>query len=140
MIMDDNDLNYMMDGTATIKVIGVGGAGNNAVNRMIEACRNNKYIGAKMKQDVEENVWVYIKQQMKSTKIDSPVKINFTWIEENKKRDLDNICFAKKFILDALVKANVLKNDTQNYVKGFSDTFLYSDKNSVIVEIEEIEE
>ena len=29
--------NYMMDGTATIKVIGVGGAGNNAVNRMIES-------------------------------------------------------------------------------------------------------
>ncbi len=38
MIMDNNEeLNYMMDGTATIKVIGVGGAGNNAVNRMIEA-------------------------------------------------------------------------------------------------------
>jgi len=38
MIMDNNeDLNYMMDGTATIKVIGVGGAGNNAVNRMIDA-------------------------------------------------------------------------------------------------------
>jgi cell division protein FtsZ len=34
---DDNNNNYMMDGTATIKVIGVGGAGNNAVNRMIEA-------------------------------------------------------------------------------------------------------
>ena len=27
----------MMDGTATIKVIGVGGAGNNAVNRMIDS-------------------------------------------------------------------------------------------------------
>ena len=38
MIMDSNEeLNYMMDGTATIKVIGVGGAGNNAVNRMIDA-------------------------------------------------------------------------------------------------------
>ncbi len=38
MIMDNSEeLNYMMDGTATIKVIGVGGAGNNAVNRMIEA-------------------------------------------------------------------------------------------------------
>ena len=37
MIMDMDDLNYSMDGTATIKVIGVGGAGNNAVNRMIEA-------------------------------------------------------------------------------------------------------
>ena len=33
---DDNNIT-MMDGTATIKVIGVGGAGNNAVNRMIEA-------------------------------------------------------------------------------------------------------
>ncbi len=38
MIMENDDNNnYMMDGTATIKVIGVGGAGNNAVNRMIEA-------------------------------------------------------------------------------------------------------
>ena len=37
MIMDTEEMNYMMDGTARIKVIGVGGAGNNAVNRMIEA-------------------------------------------------------------------------------------------------------
>ena len=45
MSMDENDLNYMMDGTATIKVIGVGGAGNNAVNRMIEAgIRNVEFI------------------------------------------------------------------------------------------------
>ena len=46
MIMDDNELNYgMIDGTATIKVIGVGGAGNNAVNRMIEAgIRNVDFI------------------------------------------------------------------------------------------------
>ena len=33
---DDSNMT-MMDGTATIKVIGVGGAGNNAVNRMIDA-------------------------------------------------------------------------------------------------------
>ena len=45
MIMDENDLNYMMDGAATIKVIGVGGAGNNAVNRMIDAgIRNVEFI------------------------------------------------------------------------------------------------
>ena len=34
---EDNNNMSMVDGTATIKVIGVGGAGNNAVNRMIEA-------------------------------------------------------------------------------------------------------
>lgn len=36
MEYEDNNIT-MMDGTATIKVIGVGGAGNNAVNRMIES-------------------------------------------------------------------------------------------------------
>jgi len=34
---EDNLNSLSMDGTATIKVIGVGGAGNNAVNRMIES-------------------------------------------------------------------------------------------------------
>lgn len=33
----NNSDRMMMDGTATIKVIGVGGAGNNAVNRMVES-------------------------------------------------------------------------------------------------------
>ena len=38
MIMDNNmDENTMLDGTATIKVIGVGGAGTNAVNRMVDS-------------------------------------------------------------------------------------------------------
>ena len=36
MEYEDNNIT-MMDGTATIKVLGVGGAGNNAVNRMIES-------------------------------------------------------------------------------------------------------
>ena len=36
MGIDDNSNLTMMDGTATIKVIGVGGAGNNAVNRMLD--------------------------------------------------------------------------------------------------------
>ncbi len=39
MFMDNNntDENMMLDGTATIKVIGIGGAGNNAVNRMVDS-------------------------------------------------------------------------------------------------------
>ena len=34
---NNNNENIMLDGTATIKVIGVGGAGNNAVNRMVDS-------------------------------------------------------------------------------------------------------
>lgn len=39
MYVDNNveENNTMVDGTATIKVIGVGGAGNNAVNRMVDS-------------------------------------------------------------------------------------------------------
>ncbi len=37
MMVDYEENERMMDGTATIKVIGVGGAGNNAVNRMVES-------------------------------------------------------------------------------------------------------
>ncbi len=37
MLVDSAEENTMLDGTATIKVIGVGGAGNNAVNRMVDS-------------------------------------------------------------------------------------------------------
>ena len=37
MVMDGMEENVMLDGTATIKVIGIGGAGNNAVNRMVDS-------------------------------------------------------------------------------------------------------
>lgn len=36
-MMDFDENEKMLDGTATIKVIGVGGAGNNAVNRMVDS-------------------------------------------------------------------------------------------------------
>ncbi len=37
-MVENDDMNLtMMDGSATIKVIGVGGAGNNAVNRMVDS-------------------------------------------------------------------------------------------------------
>ena len=109
-----------------------------SLNEYTKACRTNKFIGAQMKQEVETQIWADIKQQLKGVKVEGSVRINFIWVEENKKRDLDNICFAKKFVLDALVKSNVLANDTQNYVIGFSDTFEYNRKGKVIVELEEI--
>lgn len=100
--------------------------------------RKNKYAGAKMKKDIELQIWSYIVNELKTVKIHKPVFITFTWVEKNKKRDLDNICFAKKFILDALQKAGVLENDNCSHVTGFTDLFEYSDKSKVIVELEEI--
>ena len=45
MMMDSSvDENTMADGTATIKVIGVGGAGTNAVNRMVDSGIRGEFI------------------------------------------------------------------------------------------------
>lgn len=88
-----------------------------------------------MKQDIQNDMMFFIN---KLPTFEKPIKITFTWVEENKKRDLDNICFAKKFILDALVKAGKIKNDNYKYVKGFIDKFEYSDTSMVIIDIEEV--
>lgn len=109
-------------------------------NEYTKACRTNRYVGAKMKKNIEYDIWLYIMQQLRGVNIEKPVKIHFIWVEENGKRDLDNICFAKKFILDALVKAEVLKDDNRKFVSGFTDNFKYDKESKVIVELEEIDQ
>ena len=57
-----------------------------------------------------------------------PVEIYFTWREENKRRDLDNICAARKFAIDSLVKSGILSNDGWAQVRGFHDEFCVNTK------------
>lgn len=108
------------------------------LNEYTNTNRHNKYAGAKQKKEEQEYIKMYIKQQLGNLKIEKPVIGKFTWIEENKRRDLDNICFAKKFILDSLVELGILKDDNRKMVCGFEDRFEYADKSKVIVELEEI--
>ena len=105
-----------------------------SLNDYIKVCRSNKFQAAKYKRDIEQHIGLFL---TKMPKYEKPIKIHFTWIEGNKKRDLDNICFAKKFILDAMVKCEKLKNDNRNYVYAFTDSFEYGKETKVILEIEE---
>lgn len=105
-----------------------------SLNQYINECRRNRYAGATMKNKVENDIAIYIN---KLPTYKNPIKIKFCWVENNKRRDLDNVCFAKKFILDAMVKCGKLKNDNRNYVNGFTDTFKYDKEAKVILEIEE---
>lgn len=107
-------------------------------NELIHQTNRNRYAGNKLKQEEQEYIKWCIKKRLGNLKIEKPVIGHFTWIEENKKRDLDNICFAKKFILDALVQAGVLADDNRKIVTNFTDSFEYADKSRVIVELEEI--
>ena len=108
-----------------------------SLNDYIAVCRGNKYQAAKYKADIEQAIGLFL---MKMPKWTNPIKIHFHWVEGNKRRDYDNIAFAKKFILDAMQKYGKLENDNRHYVIGFTDTFEYSKETKVILEIEEIQE
>lgn len=94
-------------------------------NEYIRACRGNKYEAAQMKRTVE---MVVGNRARDLPQIMGPVRIYFTWREGDRRRDLDNVAFAKKFILDGLVKAGVLPDDNRRHMLGFIDNFLYTPK------------
>lgn len=106
-----------------------------SLNEYINECRVNRFKAAKMKKDIESQLFPYI---IRLPMYENPVRIEFVWLESNKKRDCDNVSFGKKFILDAMVKFNRLPNDNPKYIKGFTDTFEYGDRAGVIVSVEEI--
>lgn len=105
-----------------------------SANQYIDACRRNRYLAAKMKSETEEGIMHYLHGV---PHFEKPVRIHFTWVEKNGRRDLDGCSFGKKFVLDALVKAGVLTDDSRKYVNGFTDDFEYGPEYKVIVEIEE---
>lgn len=106
-----------------------------SLNDYIKACRANAYAGAEMKKKVESDITPFL---ARLPAFYNPVFLTFNWVESNLKRDADNIAFAKKFILDSLVKAGKLKDDSRRYVKGFKDNFYSATGTKVIVKIEEL--
>lgn len=94
-----------------------------SINEYIEACKIQKgkwNKGNQMKQDSQKEMIPYFKDLPNYT---DPIVLDFTWVEKDRRRDLDNICWAKKFILDALVQAGKIPDDSQKYVNNFQDHF-----------------
>ena len=104
-----------------------------SLNDYIRECRANRYAGADMKKRLEQDIGLFVRSLPRFT---NPVTITFVWQEGNKKRDFDNIAFAKKFILDALVKEGKLRDDNRRCVTGFVDRFTYGDEWKVTLIIE----
>lgn len=108
-----------------------------SLNEYVNICRTNRYGAGKHKRDIENHILWYLKNVKK--KVDSPVFIKFVWYEKSRRRDKDNVAFAKKYILDALQKSGILPNDNNKYITGFSDFFIYGKTDKVIVEIRPID-
>lgn len=53
--------------------------------------------------------------------VEGPVAITFLWFVPDRRKDPDNVVFAKKFILDGLVWAGVLPNDGMRWIHRLED-------------------
>lgn len=107
------------------------------LNEYTRANRANRYEGAKTKAQYERVIAYYLRGL---PVLRPPVTIDFLWVEENRRRDLDNIAFAKKFILDALVKCGKLEDDNRRVVTAFRDSFAYDKESAVILTIHQEQE
>lgn len=111
------------------------------LNEYTSACRSSPYIGAKFKQELETDIgWAIKLARSEKTlhPIEKPVVVRIDWHEKTRKRDVDNIVYAKKFILDALVSSGILVDDGRKYVRQIYDTVIDDKSDFVVVRLEEI--
>ena len=100
------------------------------------ANRTNKFVGAKLKQEMTDLVAWQLKGKPKIT---NPCELEFTWYFSGK-HDFDNHRFSVKYLQDGMVKAGVLKDDSQKYVIGYQgDHFIKVKKGNekVVVDVYE---
>lgn len=111
------------------------------LNAYTKECRANRYAGARLKKNNEQLVKCAAQPLIPSLTFDGKKKVHLyiDWYEKDKRRDLDNVAFAKKFIQDALVDMGVLAGDGWKYIEGFTDRF-FIDKElpRVVVIIQEV--
>lgn len=105
-----------------------------SLNEYVRLCRGNRYAASKAVKAVEQSIML---QLGKLQRIDKPITIHFQWHEKNKRRDKDNVAFAKKFVLDALQYAGKLPNDNNDFIIDFSDGFDYGNEYGVSLYIRE---
>ena len=98
------------------------------LNEYIHDINRSAYIGNRLKRDTQDTIALYIRAALARGTLakvtDFPVCVRFIWHERTRRRDLDNIASAKKFILDALIECGVLPGDGQKYVCGIHDEFV----------------
>lgn len=102
-----------------------------------EFYRMNPYEQGKVKREHDNRVAMSAKAA-RIKPYERRIRYHVLWVEQNHRRDLDNVAFAKKFVQDGLVKAGIIRNDTSHEIAGFSDDFAYDPRNPrIIVTLEE---
>lgn len=93
-----------------------------SLNDYISAERANRYKAAAM--------------QQRAPRFERRVTVRTTFYEPDMRRDADNVGFARKFVLDGLVAAGVIKDDSRKYVEQCPDRVLTDRaRHRVVVEV-----
>ncbi|QIK70868.1 hypothetical protein G7062_11425 [Erysipelothrix sp. HDW6C] len=107
------------------------------LNDYTKSNRSNKYAGNKSKK-LNELIILQALRKAKLSKVNKyPITLEITWHEPNKRRDVDNITFAVKFIQDAMVSHGIIEGDGQKYINQINHTVLV-DKTNPRIEVEVI--
>lgn len=109
------------------------------LNDYSDAERRHRQIAAKMKLEETNRVaWAAKTQLPVFTKM---IRLTIIYREKNRKRDKDNIAFAKKFILDGLKEAGRIPNDGWAWIDGWSEAFVVEPNDpGITVIINEVKE
>lgn len=99
------------------------------LNAYIKALNGNRFTANTIKRKETERVAMEARIARLPAIQDYPVTITYRWYSKNKRKDIDNVAFSKKFINDGLVTAGVLEDDSRKYISGFTDEFYVDDKN-----------
>lgn len=105
-----------------------------SLNEYIQAERSNRFKGAKLKKDYTEATQMMVARYRGAVK--SKADIHFEW-HTSRRVDPDNLDFARKFILDGLVRVGVLIDDNQKYIGRLSSEVVKDKQGYVIVVIKE---
>lgn len=104
--------------------------------RLERTPRRGHFLANEVKQNHTQAVQcLALEQKLKKIPENARVEITFMWYVASNV-DPDNLAFTKKFILDGLVKAGILKDDSIRHVRAFHDVFIPDTVNELIVDLE----
>ena len=101
------------------------------LNEYINIERGHKMASAKLKKDCTEQVYLQCKE-LNAKSVSGMVDVHLEW-HVTGRHDPDNIDFARKFILDGLVLAKVIKDDSQQFIGHLSSEIVKDTDDYVVV-------
>lgn len=97
------------------------------LNQYTSVNRANRFAANKLKQEAEEQILAAIGEN--PPMFGQAVTIEFHWIRPDMRSDKDNVAFAKKFVLDALQKAHVIRSDRWKLCTPYDRSFSVNREN-----------